>query len=246
MPSTYMGLTNRLLRRLNEVEITESDFPSVVGIQATAKDCILDTVREINTSKIDWPFNAVEHSQTLEIGVEEYAWPANFSAADWNSFQIQKDDTLNINNKQLKLISREEWYAGLRDQDYDSETDGKDIPGWVFPSHGQGWGVSPSPNEEYPIKYRYYKNPDDLELFDDQVTIPSKFDYVIIAGAMWHLNLFKENADAANMSKGAYEQGIKNMTNMFLPNPVYVYSSMINPGGDIVSGFSVDRMWRGS
>jgi hypothetical protein len=245
MPSTYMGLTNRLLRRLNEVEITESDFPSVIGIQAAAKDSILDTVREINTSKIDWPFNAVEHSQTLQLGVEEYAWPANFSAADWNSFQLQKNDTLNINNKVLKLITREQWYNNLRDQDYDSETEGKNVPEWVFPSHGMGWGVSPSPNEEYPIKFRYYKNPADLELFDDEVTIPSKFDYVIIAGALWHLNLFKENAEAASMSKTAYDKGVDNMTNMFLPNPTYAYSAMSNTGGDIVGGFLTDRIWRG-
>lgn len=245
MPSTYMGLTNRLLRRLNEVEITESDFASVRGIQATAKDCILDAVREINTSKIDWPFNAVQHTETLVVGTEEYAWPPGFTAADWNSFQLQKDDTLNINHKSLKLITREEWYSSLRDQDYDSETDGKNIPEWVFPSHGQGWGVSPSPNEAYPIKYRYYKNPTDLDAFDDVVTIPTKFDYVILAGAMYHLNLFKENADAANMSLSAYEKGVKNMTNTFLPNPTYVYSSMHNMGGDVVSGFSTDRMWRG-
>ena len=123
MPSTYMGLTNRLLRRLNEVEITESDFLSARGLQATAKDCILDTVREINTVRIDWPFNAVEHTQTLEVGVEEYAWPLAFIAADWNSFQIQKDDTLNITHKRLTPVSREEWYEKRRDIDYDSETD---------------------------------------------------------------------------------------------------------------------------
>jgi hypothetical protein len=238
-----MGLTNRLLRRLNEVEITESDFLSVRGIQATAKDCILDTVRELNTSKIDWPFNAVEHTQTLEVGVEEYAWPINFTSADWNSFQIQKSDTFNVAHKNLEMITREEWYNNLRDKDYDAETDGKNIPEYVFPSHGQGWGLSPSPNEEYVIKFRYYKNPDDLELFDDEVTIPSKFDYVILAGALYHLNLFKENPDAASMSKSAYEQGVKNMTNLFLPNPTYVYSTMHNMGGDIIG--TTDRMWKG-
>ena len=246
MPSTYMNLTNRLLRRLNEVEISQSDFPSVKGIQATAKDCVLDTIREINTSKIDWPFNAVEHSQTLAVGTEEYAWPTDFTAADWNSFQIQKDDTFNVNHKVLNLITREQWYNSLRDQDYDSETDGKNVPDWVFPSHGQGWGVSPSPNEPYALRYRYYKNPTDLDLYNDETTIPSKFDYVIMAGALYHLNLFKENADAASMSKSAYDQGVKNMVNTFLPNPTYMYSSMNNPGGDVVSGFSTDRMWRGS
>lgn len=246
MPSTYMNLTNRLLRRLNEVEIVQADFASVRGIQATAKDCILDTVREINTSKIDWPFNAVEHTEVLEVGTEEYAWPTQFSACDWNSFQIQKDDVLNVRFKALQVITREEWYANFRDLDYNSGTDGKDIPDYVYPSHGQGWGVTPSPNQAYTVKYRYYKNPTDLSLYNDEVTIPSKFDYVILAGAMYHLNLFKENADAANMSKSAYKDGVDNMINMFLPNPIYVYSGMTNGGGDIVGGWLSGNMWKGS
>ena len=231
MPSTFIQLTNRLLRRLNEVEISQTDFTSVRGIQSTAKDCILDTVREINTAKIDWPFNAVEHSQNLSVGVEEYGWPNNFTAVDWNSFQIQKDGALNINHKRLKPIMREEWYDNLRDSDYDAEGDGKNIPIWVFPSHGQGFGVSPSPNEAYPIKYRYYKNPDDLELFDDEVTIPNKFDYVIIAGALFHLNQFKENMEGAQLAKVSYDAGMKNMRNTFLPNAIYMYGTQVNFGG---------------
>lgn len=245
MPSTYMGLTNRLLRRLNEVEITESDFVSVRGIQATAKDCILDTIREINTMKIDWPFNAVEHTQTLDIGVEEYAWPVDFTAADWNSFQIQKDDTLNINHSHLKLITREEWYEYFRDIDYDSESEGRRIPAYVFPSHGRGFGVSPSPDQEYSLKFRYYWNPDDLSAFDDETTIPDKFDYVILAGALYHLNLFKENPEGAMISKTNYADGIKNMVNVFLPNPTYMYNNIVNNGGGM-SIIAAGRMWTGS
>lgn len=231
MPSTYMDLTNRLLRRINDVEISQSDFPSVRGIQATAKDCVLDTIREINASRIDWPFNAVEHTETLVVGVEEYAWPTDFTSADWNSFQIQKDDVLNINHKQLTPISREEWYHSFRDLDYDAETAGKAVPSFVFPSHGNGWGVSPSPNELYTIKFRYYKNPTDLSLYDDQATIPSKFDYVIMAGALYHMNLFKENAEGVAIVKKKFEDGINDMTNLYLPNPRYVYDSRVNFGG---------------
>lgn len=231
MPSTYMDLTNRLLRRVNDVEITQSQFLGARGLQATAKDCILDTVRELNSSRIDWPFNAVEHSQNLVVGVEEYAWPADFTAADWESFQIQKDDTLDIKHKQLMPISREEWYHNYRDTDYDSGTDGKNIPDFCFPSHGNGWGVSPSPNQAYPIKFRYYKNPTDLVEYNDEVTIPSKFDYVIMAGALYHLNLFKENAEGVAIVKKQFDDGINDMSNLYLPNPLYVYDSRVNFGG---------------
>lgn len=238
MPSTYMDLTNRLLRRINDVEVTSSSFASVRGIQATAKDCILDTIREISASRIDWPFNAVEHSQNLVIGTEEYAWPADFTAADWNSFQIQKDTILNINHKQLQPITREEWYHNFRDIDYDSETAGKNIPQCVFPSHGNGWGVTPSPNQVYPIRFRYYKSPVDLVLFDDETTIPAKFDYVIIAGGLMNMNLFKENSEGVSITKSRFESGIKDMTNLYLPNPSYAYDSRVNfGGGSLGNGF---------
>lgn len=240
MPSTYMNLTNKLLRRLNEVEISQSDFPSVRGVQALAKDAIQDTVKEIYATRIDWPFNAVEHEATLEVGVEEYPWPVSFMAPDWNSFQIQKDDVLNINHKRLKPIDRDQWYERIKDVDDDSETDGRNIPQYVFQSHGQGFGVSPSPDEEYTIKFRYYANPSDLTDYDDQVTIPSKFDYVILAGAAYYMNLFKENPQATAIMQGKYKEGIRDMVNLFLPNPIAMYDGRVNFGG---GGLNSEGFW---
>ena len=66
MGSTYLDLTNRVLRRLNEVEIESSDFSSVRGIQAAAKDAVLDTVRNINSQKFEWPFNAASGTQVQQ------------------------------------------------------------------------------------------------------------------------------------------------------------------------------------
>ena len=40
MPSTYLSLCNQVLRRLNEVEIIEGDFASVLGVQALVKDAV--------------------------------------------------------------------------------------------------------------------------------------------------------------------------------------------------------------
>lgn len=243
MPSTFMDLTNRLLRRVNDVEITQSDFLSARGIQAAAKDYILDTVRTINTTKINWPFNAVEHSQTLETGTEEYAWPTNFTAAEWGSFQIQGDDTIGNTFETLQLITRDQWYAYDRDTDYESTTEGRDIPKYVFPSHGQGFGITPSPDEDYPIKYRYYKNPDDLVNYDDEVTIPNKFDYVIMAGALHHMNLFKENIEAAAIEEKKFKDGVANMVNLLLPNETFAFSPRFNAGGGRKAYFK--NMWVG-
>ncbi len=243
MPSTWMELTNKLLRRVNDVEITESNFAAAKGIQAAAKDYIQDVVREINTTKSNWPFNAVEHSQTLVVGTEEYSWPEDFTSAEWGSFQIQADDTIGNDFQVLKLATRDEWYAYARDKDYTSTTDGIDIPEFVFPSHGNGWGVTPSPNAAYPIKYRYYKSPVALSSFDSEITIPDKFDYVIIAGALMYMNLFKENIEGVNMMKVQFKEGINNMVNLYLPNETYVYGARFAPGGGQKSYYK--NMWVG-
>lgn len=228
MGTTYMSLTNRLLRRLNEVEITESDFASVRGIQATAKDAILDTIREINHKKPFWPFNASEATQLLVVGQEEYDWPADFNMVDWKSFQLQKDDTLGVGFKRLKYMETDEWYRNHRDSDYDSTTDGRTAPEYVTNNYNSGYAITPSPNQAYSIKFRYYTSPTDLSAHGDTASIPSKFDYVIMAGALYHLNLFKENAEGTREMKDKYKEGLSDMVNNLLPNHVHVYDTRVH------------------
>ena len=68
MPSTYIDLTNALLRRLNEVEIEVADFADVRGVQALAKDAVRASIAKINAAEFEWPFNSAEHSQSLTVG----------------------------------------------------------------------------------------------------------------------------------------------------------------------------------
>ena len=241
MPTSFLDLTNRLLRRTNDVQITSSNFAAVTGIQAFAQDAIIDTVKRINGMHQDWPFNAVEQTQVLVVGQMEYAWPLNFDAADWDSFQLQKDTNLAINSRQLRAISRDEWYSNLRDDDYDQGNLGRREPEFVFPSHGQGFGVSPSPERAYTIKYRYYQHPTDMVLYNDVSTIPSKFDYVIINGALKEMNLFKENAEGVQICEKNFQDGLADMVHMFLPNPIYMYDGRVNNGG----GNHNSWVWKG-
>ena len=229
--STFIDLTNRLLRRLNEVQIQDSDFISATGIQATAKDAIQDTLREINTRRLDWAFNAVEHTQILAVGVEEYAWEDNFAAVDWQSFSIMKSASLNVNTKPLKVISREEWYKLSKPDDYDSETSGRNIPDFVCPTHGNGFAVTPSPNQPYTVQYRYYKVPDDLVNSTDTTEIPPRFDQVIISGALTHMGLFKEDNELVAISQQKFERGLMTMVNMLTAGPEYMQTGVINRPG---------------
>jgi hypothetical protein len=218
MPSTYIDLCNKVLRRLNEVEIAVGDFPTVRGVQALVKDSIRSSIAKINQAEFEWPFNSAEHTQTLVSGQTEYTWPTYFKVVDWNSFQIQKDEALGAGFKSLSVIDRDIWYKKSRDTDYEAGTAGRGIPDNVFPSHGNGYGVTPSPNEAYRVRFRYYLNYSDLTNYNDVTRVPESFDSVVIDGALYHLYMFKDNIENAQAAFMAFEAGIKDLQTLYINN----------------------------
>jgi len=208
MGSTYLQLTNRLLRRVNEVELTNTNFISTRGIHSVAKDCVKDAVNEINQQKWQWPFLAVQHTQVLQVGEAEYGWPADFQSVDWSSFQIVKN-SVNPSNRHLKVINRVDWYNQIRDTDEDDGASA--IPDYVFRTHGTGFGLSPIPDKEYTLEFRYYKNPVELITHDNECDIPSVYDNVILWGSLYHMNLFRENVEGTQIADAKFKDGIKNM-----------------------------------
>ena len=227
MPSTYLDLCNMVLRRINEVEIAADDFPSVRGVQALVKDAVKAAIAKINQAEFEWPFNASEHTQVLTVGRTEYDWPDYFKIADFNTFQVQKDTSLGTSFKTLKAIERDEWYAKHRDDDYEAGTSGRSIPDFVFPSHGTGFGVSPSPDKTYSIRFRYYLNYADLTLYSDVSRIPASFDTVVVDGALYHLYMFKDNLEAANAAYAAFQAGLKDLQTLFINSYEYIRDTRI-------------------
>jgi len=227
MPSTYIDLCNQTLRRLNEVEIAEADFGSVRGVQALVKDAVKAAVAKINQAEFGWPFNAAEHTDTLVAGQTEYSWPQYLKVADWNSFQIQEDDSLGAGFKTLKVIEQDEWYSTYRDADYTAGSAGRDVPEFVFPSHGNGYGVSPSPNKAYTLKFRYFLNYSDLVNASDITRIPTSYDTVLIDGALYHMYLFKDNMESAQLSSIAFEKGVKELQTLYINNTVSIRDTRV-------------------
>lgn len=216
MPSTYQNLCNMVLRRINEVEIAQADFGSVRGVQALVKDAVRASVAKINQAEFEWPFNASEHTQVLTAGRTEYDWPDYFKIADFNSFQVQKNDALGVGYKTLTSIERDEWYKSHRDADYEAGSAGRGVPDFVFPSHGTGFGVSPSPDKAYSIRFRYYLNYADLTAYSDVTRIPESFENVIVDGALYHLYMFKDNLEAANAAYQAFQSGVKDLQTLYI------------------------------
>lgn len=215
----FLTLTNRVLRKLNEVELTTTTFSTAQGIHAVARDAVNDAIDEINHFSYKWPFNSTNSTQTLTAGTEEYALPSDAKIVDMQSFHIQKDDTLNVENRYLRPINREWWYRRFRDRDQDSESDGLSIPDYVFKTSVGGligFGVTPSPNDAYIVGFRYFTEPTRLSLHGDEPTIPSAYDHVIQAGALWHMYDFLDNTARADRNEQYFEKNLGHMRSILV------------------------------
>tara|TARA_R100001015_G_C4603926_1_gene158905 strand:+ start:331 stop:1140 length:810 start_codon:yes stop_codon:yes gene_type:complete len=75
MATTFIDLTNQILRELNEVELTIASFPSAVGIQAHIKDCVNRAYLDIGIDEPKLPFLRLGMSGTSTSGYANITSP---------------------------------------------------------------------------------------------------------------------------------------------------------------------------
>lgn len=226
--TSFMDLTNRLLRRLNEVEISSSsDFSSTKGIQSVAKDLINSSIQDIMHREFEWPFNATTGSQVLTAGTEEYSFPSDLKSVKWDSFLVQKDASLSEYGHYLDYISRDYYTEYMKSDDEYAGATGKSSPRFVFKGHGNGFGVSPSPDKAYTVLYEYFLKSDRLSDYDDTSTIPTEFDEVIIQRALQGFYMFRDNREEAQDAKLEFKEMLEDMTNIYLGKDVRMRSHLI-------------------
>jgi hypothetical protein len=232
MASTqFLDLTNALLRRLNEVPIAQSDFASVRGVQAMAKDAINASIEQILQYEIYWPFNTSSTTQVLTAGTEEYAWPTNLKIPNWRSFAIDKDAVLNVRGHPLLFVSRDYWLKNLKTDDAYSGATGLSIPYYVFEKHGTGFGVTPSPERAYTVSYDYWLNNTALSLYSDTSTIPTNYDETILQGALYHFYMFRDNSQQAGIAEQRFYKNLQHMRTILINKENRVRGSMVARGG---------------
>lgn len=225
--STFLSLTNELLRRINEVEMDETSFMAARNIQALAKDAINASVREVLNSGQEWPFLLTTSTQTTTVGVSEYAFPASTSSVDWESFYLrQRVDQTNRPAK-LDAIPYVEYLRKHRASDESGGEAARDVPVNVYMTQEDKFGLTPTPDKEYVIEFKRWTFPSDLYLASDICVIPERFKSVVIDGGMMFIMTFRSNEQSAMMHKTKLEDGIKSMRRILIDDAVSMTSSMI-------------------
>ena len=122
MAETYLTLTNKVLARLNEVELTSSTFTSARGIQTQVKNAVNEAVRYINQREYNYPFNHDTKTQTLTAGVVRYSIPTTAKVVDYNTFRIVKDSDLAVSGGQLSILNYNDYIGRSVEQEDEINT----------------------------------------------------------------------------------------------------------------------------
>jgi hypothetical protein len=109
MATTFLTFTNETLAKLNEVQLTSSDFSDARGVQIQVKNAVNQAIRYINQREFSWPFNAAVASQTLTAGVVSYALPSNTKYVDYATFRIRKSETFGNAARHLAFLDYKEY-----------------------------------------------------------------------------------------------------------------------------------------
>lgn len=223
--SNYITLVNKLLVRLNEVQLDVGGvgFDSARNVQQLAKHAINDAVRLIIQTGEEWPFLKATQTQTLTPNTRTYSFPANYSSADWESFYLKKSAS---NSPQyLPSVDYQKYVQNFRALD-DENVEGA-IPQMVYATYSDSFGVYPNPNAAYEIEYTYWTVPADMQLYTDECVIPTRFDHVIVDGAMMIMMRFRSNDQSAAIHQSNFENGIRLMRRVVIDQPLRVTSTVI-------------------
>ena len=227
MAYNYLGLVNEVNRRLNEVELTSSNFSTATGFYSSIKDAVNASIRHINHEEFGWPWNHVEEEDLLTAGTVRYGYPTEAKTIDVNSFRIKKDINLNVSTTKLTNLNYRDYLKSWVDHEYNTDTSIRGTPRYIVKAPNQEYIVVPSPDKEYELVYEYYRNTLDLSLYDDVPSSPSEFRHVIVDGAMYYCYQFRGDNQAASITEAKFKEGIKHMRTLFINSYDYISSTVI-------------------
>ena len=102
--ASFLSLTNSVLARLNEVQLTSTNFSNARGIQIQAQNAVNEAIRYINQREFQYPFNHTTKTQTLSPGIVRYSIPDDAKHVDYNTARIVKNSTIGASGANLTIL----------------------------------------------------------------------------------------------------------------------------------------------
>lgn len=247
MSTTYLDLTNDLLRELNEVPLTAANFSTAIGVQQHVKDCVNRSYLDIVNEEPQWPFLCVTESggdndpmygnvvvstvagtRWYELKPSSSDLTTDYSYIDWDNFYLTtvgvSGETSPYISKNLRYTTIEEWKDYYRTTENNDDADAQN---WGEPARvikspdNRKFGLSPIPKQEYKVWFYAYVLPTELSAYSDTLVFPNIYKPVLLARARYYIHQFKENSQAAAFALDDYKRGLRLMK-----------SNLMEPGSD--------------
>ena len=245
MATTYLTLSNEVLRELNEVQLTSANFSSAIGIQAFVKESVNRSLNDIANEEPQLPFftagvsggtdpfygnvtvASVAGTRWYLLKSDSSSITTDYSSVDWDDFYITtisvSGETAPYVSKGLKFITLSDWRGYLRDSenadDADAQTYGE--PRYLIrsPDHRK-FGLSPIPDKVYNVHFYAYTIPTALSAHGDTIVLPDQYSPIITARTRYYVHQFKENIQQAAFALDDYKKGMRHMkSNLINPQP---------------------------
>ena len=248
MATTYLDLSNEVLRELNEVVLTSGTFASATGIQGFVKDAINKSLFDVANAEPQLPFFSAGVSGSTDpfygnvtvatvAGQRWYTLKASsssittdYAAVDWDDFYIT---TINVSGESapytstgLKYLTLADWKRYYRDAENadDADTQSYGEPKYVYksPDHRK-FGLSPIPDKVYNVHFYAFEKPTALSAYNDTIPMPEQYSNVLTARTRYYVHQFKENIQQAAMALDDYRKALRHMkSNLINPQPKYM------------------------
>jgi len=225
MAYNYLGLTNEVLARFNEVALTEAGFASSRGFQTQCKNAVNDAINYINTREFSWPYNHATQTETLVAGTTRYTIPTNAKHVDYDTFRLVDDSSLSVEGKSLTIIDYKDYLNKFINQEDSSDVGG--VPSHVFRTPDNNFGLYPYPDKTYSLKFEYYIYTTALSAATDVPTIPSQYRQVIVDGATAFGYQYRGEGNEYQLNFARFEDGIKSMQTLLSNRTDYIRSTVI-------------------
>ena len=245
MATTYLEITNEVLRELNEVPLTSSNFANAKGLQAFVKDTVNKAIFDIANEEPQLPFFSAGLSGATDpfygnvtvattAGTRWYLLKSgsssittDYASIDWDDFYLT---TINVSGEAapfvsqgLKFLNLADWKRYYRDSENsdDASTQAYGEPKYVIKSpDNRKFGLSPIPDKVYNVHFYAFEKPTALSAHGDTVVLPEQYTNVITSRVRYYVWQFKESHQQAAFALDDYRRAMKSMkSNLLNPTP---------------------------
>tara|TARA_R100000388_G_scaffold57433_1_gene42425 strand:- start:2371 stop:3138 length:768 start_codon:yes stop_codon:yes gene_type:complete len=245
MATTYLEITNEVLRELNEVPLTSSNFANAKGLQAFVKDTVNKAIFDIANEEPQLPFFSAGLSGATDpfygnvtvattAGTRWYLLKSgsssittDYASIDWDDFYLT---TINVSGEAapfvsqgLKFLNLADWKRYYRDSENsdDASTQAYGEPKYVIKSpDNRKFGLSPIPDKVYNVHFYAFEKPTALSAHGDTVVLPEQYTNVITSRVRYYVWQFKESPQQAAFALDDYRKAMKSMkSNLLNPTP---------------------------